>query len=458
MPSPFRPAARRSGPRPRIATGALLVVFAAVGALGGAAEWIVDDDAPADFSRIQNAINAAYVLPGDTIRVRPGVYVETIYLGSKDLCLVSEGGPFVTIIDAQQMGSVVSLVNRSPATLVEGFTLRNGQDQTGGGVFIYGGGPVLRRNVIVGNSAVGGSLGYGYGGGIEIVESAPVIRQNVVYGNTALDGGGGIDVYYSGPSTPGTCCPLIAGNTIADNRVTSPAGIGGGMLVSAAEPRITSCIVLNNDAAAGGGLYVEKLQGIPDAPDATTNILFANLTDDVASNGGFHLPASNTFVDPRLGSGTWAGWWPRSDSPAIDAAAADPPPAADLTGLPGPADGDLDGDAAGDIGAVENRGEITGLVVYIDPGRPTDALLTWDSSINPSMTYTLRASDGDPFRTGPGFCLAAGLATPAFTDPAAPPLGVVRYYLVTGTHTFEGTLGLRSDGSPRPAGGGCGGP
>jgi hypothetical protein len=441
------------------AAGTLLVVaFAAIGALVGAAEWIVDDDGPADFTRIQSAINAPYVLSGDTIRVRPGVYLETIYLGSKDLSVVSEAGPFLTIIDAQRMGSVVSLLNRSPATLIEGFTLRNGQDQTGGGVFIYGGGPIVRRNVIAGNSAVGSYLGYGYGGGVEVVESAPVIRQNVIYGNTALDGGGGIDVYYSGPSTPGTCCPLIAGNTVVGNHVTSATGIGGGILVSAAEPRIVSGIVSGNEAAAGGGLYVEKLQGIPDAPDVSANILFGNIPDNVDASGAYHLPASNRIADPRLGPGPWMDWWPRSDSPAIDAAGADPPFAADLTGLSAPADGDLDGTSAGDIGAVENRGEITGLMVATVPGRPGDAALTWDASINPSATFTVRASDGDPFRTGAGFCLATGLNVSAFTDSAALPPGVVRYYLVVGADAVAGSMGFRSDGSPRAVAGGCAGP
>jgi hypothetical protein len=151
-------------------------------------------------------------------------------------------------------------------------------------------------------------------------------------------------------------------------------------------------------------------------------------------------------------------WWPRSDSPAIDAAGADPPFAADLTGLSAPADGDLDGTSAGDIGAVENRGEITGLMVATVPGRPGDAALTWDASINPSATFTVRASDGDPFRTGAGFCLATGLNVSAFTDSAALPPGVVRYYLVVGADAVAGSMGFRSDGSPRPVAGGCAGP
>jgi hypothetical protein len=130
-----------------------------------------------------------------------------VYLGGKDLRILSERGPFVTVLDAAGAGSVISLVNRTAATRIEGFTLTGGVDQTGGGIWILGGAPVVTRNVIEGNQAVGGTLGYGYGGGIEIYGSAATITRNVIRGNAALDGGGGIDLHYAGPGTPGTCVP-----------------------------------------------------------------------------------------------------------------------------------------------------------------------------------------------------------------------------------------------------------
>lgn len=430
-----------------VALGALIL---AASALAGAAEWIVDDDGPADFARIQDAINAFFVQPGDTILIRPGLYVETLYLGSKDLVVRSEAGPFATILDAREMGSAVSLLNRTSATRIEGLTIRNGRDQTGGGVYIYGGGPVLTRNVIAGNSAVGGFLGYGYGGGIEVYGSAAIITRNVIQGNTALDGGGGIDVYYSGPSTPGTCCPLIARNTILGNRVIAPTGIGGGILVAASEPRVDSCILSGNAAAAGGGLYVEKITGIPDAPDVAASLFFSNTPGDADGSGSYRLPASNRHADPRLGPGIWMEWWPRSDSPALDSAVTGLPAGADLTGLAAAADSDLDGAAAADIGAVENRGEITGLLLESDAGWPGGAILTWDGSINPAVVFNVYASDGDPFRLGAGFCFAAGLQAPTAADPSRPAAGTARYYLVTGRDAVEGGTGLRSDGTPRP--------
>jgi len=434
----------------RAAISTVACVAVALGA-DRAAQWIVDDDGPADFSTVQAAVNAFYVHSGDTILVRPGIYHGNILIDSKDLVVRSEAGPFVTILDAQDSGSVVSLLDRTSATRIEGFTLTRGRDQTGGGVWIYGGGPVITRNIIQGNSAVGGYLGYGYGGGIEVYGSAATITRNVIRGNQALDGGGGIDVYYAGPSTAGTCCPLIAQNTIVDNTVTSPVGMGGGVLVFASEPLLSSSIIAGNQAALGGGIYVEKVQGINDAPAANNNIFFANAVGDSGSNANWRLPSSNLQMDPMLWHDEWIDLWPRSDSPALDAAESGLPPGPDLTGYSGAVDSDLDGVAAGDIGALENRSDISGLAVIEDPSIAGAALLSWDDALDPSVTFNVYRDDGNPYVTSGGACLAWGLTSPSYSDAAPLPAGTVRYYLVTGSGAVEGSRGMRSDGSMRPA-------
>lgn len=56
--------------------------------------WVVDDDGPADFAKIQDAVNAA--IGGDTIKVKAGVYNENVLVqsieevGDKDITLVGE--------------------------------------------------------------------------------------------------------------------------------------------------------------------------------------------------------------------------------------------------------------------------------------------------------------------------------------------------------------------------------
>lgn len=449
------PGARPIGSRPLAAVAALCAART-LGALAVAAQWIVDDDGPADFSKIQAAIDAAYVLPGDTILVRPGTYREYLTLDTKDLVVRSEKGPFVTTIDALKQASVVSLVDRSSATRIEGFTLTGGEDPTGGGVWIIGGAPIVTRNVIRGNSAVGGTLGFGYGGGIEVYSSAAVVTRNVITGNSALDGGAGIDVYYAGPSTPGTCCPVITQNTIVGNVVHGSTGLGGGIFSLAAQPLISSCVISNNQAAAGGGIYVlQRGVLVNDTPDVSTSLFFADFPDDAASDGSWRLPPSNTHADPRLGAGDGTALWPRSDSPALDAAEAGAPAGPDLSGWPLPVDSDLDGTARADIGALENRSEITGLTASPDPTLPDGVLLRWDDSRNPSVVFNVYQQAGNPFVTSGGVCLASGLASPGFSDSGAPRAGEAWYYLVTGQGQAEGSRGFRSDGTPRPPSPSC---
>lgn len=431
-------------------------VLAAGALFSLAAIWTVDDDGPADFSALQSAVEAVYVHSGDTILVRAGRYPGNLVLSNKDLIIVSDEGPFRTILDGQDSGSVVSLDGRTSATRIEGFTITGGRGPTGGGVWIYGGGPVVTRNIIEGNRAAGGFLGYGYGGGIEVYGGAAVITRNVIRGNTALDGGGGIDVYYAGPSSPGPCCPLIAQNTITGNVVTAATGIGGGILAFASEPHVSSCIVQGNTAVRGGGIHVEKVQGNSDAPSATHNIFFANTGGDATSNGSWRLPASNPLVDPRLGEGEWIAAWPRSDSPALDGAEPGLASWPDLTGSVTATDSDLDGDAAGDAGALEGRGEITGLTVSIEPVPAGAAQLSWDGPANGAAVLHLFGDDQGPFTTAGGTCLAAGTGLAGWTDTDTPAPGAIRFYLVAATGVTPGIAGLRSDGTPIPQPPACG--
>lgn len=81
--------------------------------------WIVDDDGPADFDSIQEAINAAN--PGDTIQVRTGTYYEPIAI-NKAILLIGENRN-ATIIDGNGTGTVV-LISANNIN-VTNFTVRN---------------------------------------------------------------------------------------------------------------------------------------------------------------------------------------------------------------------------------------------------------------------------------------------------------------------------------------------
>ena len=116
----------------KIVSTLLLTFFLLVSVIGAAFNirlvssepriWIVDDDGPADFHTIQEAIDAAG--EGDTVFVRAGTYFERITLNKNNLNLIGEGAG-VTVIDAKGWsGSVVYLCEVSNVTL-SGFTLQN---------------------------------------------------------------------------------------------------------------------------------------------------------------------------------------------------------------------------------------------------------------------------------------------------------------------------------------------
>jgi parallel beta-helix repeat protein len=90
--------------------------------------WIVDDDGPADFSTIQEAVNAA--APDDTITVRAGTYIENVEV-TKSITLIGENSNN-TMIDGGEGASVVNVTNVYNVE-IRGFTIQNG----GYGIYLY---------------------------------------------------------------------------------------------------------------------------------------------------------------------------------------------------------------------------------------------------------------------------------------------------------------------------------
>lgn len=80
--------------------------------------WTVDDDGPADFRTIQEAINAAN--ESDIIFVRNGTYCENVVV-NKTLLLVGENKS-ATIIDGNRTGTVMHVIANN--TAIRGFTIR----------------------------------------------------------------------------------------------------------------------------------------------------------------------------------------------------------------------------------------------------------------------------------------------------------------------------------------------
>lgn len=263
------------------------------------------------FDSIQEAIDAAS--DGMTISVLPGTYGERIEFLGKAVNLASTDGPDVTTISGEQSGTVVSfLAGEMKTSVLDGFTLVDGEADVGGGIHCNGASPTIINNIITGNSVILA------GGGIFCENnSSPKIENNIIVGNQALASdsfGAGVFVDNSSPSIlgnaimensanggAGIACqnnssPIIAMNDVAENEAFAGGGIlcgpgsspiiidnsisantatfgGGGILVFMAEPELVGNEFEGNSASlgAGGGLLCLESAGFVDGNSFTGN-------------------------------------------------------------------------------------------------------------------------------------------------------------------------------------------
>jgi len=155
---------------------------------------------PQDCQTIQDAIDEA--VHGDEIIVSPGIWKEQIDLLGKTLLIRSEMGAEETVIDAGQRGSVIRCVGGTSATL-EGFTIRNGLAEQGGGVYVLDASPTFRLCLIDFNAAQQGGGAYARNGN-------PVFDQCVFSFNEAKDGDG----IWSKHARPELTACIFAGDSI----------------------------------------------------------------------------------------------------------------------------------------------------------------------------------------------------------------------------------------------------
>jgi parallel beta-helix repeat protein len=110
--------------------------------------WIVDDDGPADFQTVQEAINNA--LDWDTVYVRSEVYYENVVV-NKTVSLVGENSD-TTIVDGGNTGKVVQITVNDAE--IGGFTIQKagftpwGSDS---GIYVVSSSNIITDNVIVDN-------------------------------------------------------------------------------------------------------------------------------------------------------------------------------------------------------------------------------------------------------------------------------------------------------------------
>ena len=130
---------------------------------------------PKECESIQAAIDAAS--DGDEILVAPGVWKETIHLLGKTIYLHSEQGAEATVIHGGKKGTVLTCTANANST-IEGFTIRGGEAELGGGIFVFNASPIVRLCMIDFNTAK-------EGGGVYIRNGTPSLT-NVFFHLTML--------------------------------------------------------------------------------------------------------------------------------------------------------------------------------------------------------------------------------------------------------------------------------
>ncbi|MFC1854994.1 right-handed parallel beta-helix repeat-containing protein [Thermodesulfobacteriota bacterium] len=261
----------------------------------GADEWKEDNalSVPAEYITIQSAIDAA--INGETVRVTNGTYFENIDFKGKQITVRSANGAANTIINGSASGSVVTFNSgETTLSLLEGFTIQNGNVTNGGGLYIYSASPTIQNCTISLNVATSGGGGVwishgdptfntviiednyaNHGAGIWTDLSDVTITNSNISSNVAADLAGGIffsngmatftnitmngntaisaaGIFACDTNTPGDKI-TITGGTVTDNIATS---CGGGIMIANADALIEGVTISNNIAGdLGGGIF-----------------------------------------------------------------------------------------------------------------------------------------------------------------------------------------------------------
>ena len=248
---------------------------------------------PRDYVTIQTAISYAY--DGDIVLVWPGRYEENIDFWGRDIIVGSLyytlGDPAYidsTVIDGGGNAAVVTFGGFEDDAALVGFTLENGNNLEGGGIFCINSDPTISHCVIQNNQAEEA------GGGMFCYRSNPIVYNCTITRNTVEEDNGG------GLSCERDSHPIVVNSILWENEPRE--------IYFHAEDDRNSITVSYSDIAGGEQEIVtnDNVDVYWEEGNIDADPLFAD-----EDNGNFHL--------------TW-GNYPEEDetkSPCIDAGSPD---------------------------------------------------------------------------------------------------------------------------------------
>jgi hypothetical protein len=286
-------------------------------------EWSVQADGSGEFTRIQEAIDAAS--PGDTVAVGCGTYRDTNipYAGSLGACILLKpgvtllgAGSTCVFVDGESNHRVVYASDLGASVLVKGFSFINGSAPGGytwrdGEAFSTEGGTLVcqRSSLRFEDCRFVDGYALEIAGGVYLRDNSSAVFEDCVWqGNSSDDFGGALQSSYSnvvltrceirnsqtahhgaaiGVAGPGTQIELTA-CWIVDN----DAGTYGGAIraTSGTQVYLTNCVLLRNSALGVGGAISANLSGV--------HLDHCTLVGNVAgTDGGAVSLASQAFVD-----------------------------------------------------------------------------------------------------------------------------------------------------------------
>jgi hypothetical protein len=310
-------------PLPALAQSTIYVAPCGDDAWTGSSAVCAAPDGPK--STLQAAINASN--NGDTVIAADGTYTGAgnfnLTFGGRAITLRSSGGAAACIIDLQASTSAfrrgfIFSSGETGASILQGFTIRNGVESRGGAIYCENSSPLIRDCILQQNTAWtqidddGGGAVYilrsqptfincefvqnhvechlplADGGGITSNNSSPTFIDCIFRQNTAAGPGGagdvaGLSVFYGGHATILNC--QFIGNHSA--RCCGAAWIG----TQGTEATIINSSFIGNIAAneGGGGLVVQRF--------ATVVIRDSHFESNSAVGGGGLWIGDSAVVD-----------------------------------------------------------------------------------------------------------------------------------------------------------------